>query len=72
MQDKDYSKELGATAGCTARLARGSKYCGNNSERQTAEEEGKKEIFYGDSWFGSLVSFYLLSTCQYIYIYLFV
>ena len=45
MRDKDYSKELGATAGCTARLARGSKYCGNNSERQTAEEEGKKRYF---------------------------
>ena len=27
MRDKDYSKEFGATAGCTVCLARGSKYC---------------------------------------------
>ena len=45
MRDKQYSKKLGATAGYTARLARGSKYYGNNSERQTAEEEGKKRYF---------------------------
>ena len=61
MRKKDFSRELGATAGCTARLVRGSKYCGDNIERQTAEEEGKKEIVYGDSWFGSMVSYCLLS-----------
>ena len=55
MRAKEYSKDLGATAGCTAWLVKNSKYCGNNKERKDAEEANKKELIYGDSWFGSLV-----------------
>ena len=55
MREKEFSKEMGATAGCTARLVKNSKYCGDNNERKYAEEEQKKELIYGDSWFGSLV-----------------
>ena len=57
MQAKEFSKDLGATAACTARLVKNSKYCGNNKEREYAEEAKDKELIYGDSWFGSMVRF---------------
>ena len=55
MREKEFSKDLGATAGCTARLVKSSKYCGNNNERMYAEEQKRKELIYGDSWFGSVI-----------------
>ena len=56
MREKDYSNDLGGTAGCTLRLARGPKYGGDTDDRKRAEERKKPEIIYGDSWFGSMVS----------------
>ena len=56
MNAKKYSSELGATAGCSARMIRNSRYCGKHDERTKAKKDKKKELVYGDSWFGSKVS----------------
>lgn len=55
MRSKKYSEELGGTAGCSARMAEATAYCGNveNKERRTAKENKKRETFFGDSWFTS-------------------
>jgi hypothetical protein len=56
MRKLKYSSLLGATAGCTLRLAEGSAYCGqNNQERVTAKERCKPNLFICDAWFGSVV-----------------
>jgi hypothetical protein len=56
MRKQKYSALLGATAGCTLRLAEGSAYCGqSNPERATAKEKFKPNLFVCDAWFGSVV-----------------
>ena len=55
MREKEYSKELGCTAGCTLRLAKGTQYNGDTDDRKKAEERKKAETIYADSWFGSMV-----------------
>jgi hypothetical protein len=56
MWKQKYSALLGATAGCTLRLAEGSAYCGqSNPERATAKEKFKPNLFVCDAWFGSVV-----------------
>jgi hypothetical protein len=56
MRKQKYSSLLGATAGCTLRLAEGSAYCGqSNPERVTAKEKFKPNLFVCDAWFGSVV-----------------
>ena len=70
MQAKKYSSELGATAGCSARLIRNTRYCGRKHDSRTkAKKDKKAEIVYGDSWFGSKVSlsslFFLFSFSNY-------
>ena len=63
MHKKQHYKELGATAGCTARLAEQTQYFGNTSERLDAKMNEKPLIYYGDSWFGSLkITLWLLET----------
>ena len=56
MRQKKYSEEHGATAGCTLRLAEGTKYSGDTRDREEAENFTRPEIVYADSWFGSMVS----------------
>ena len=56
MRQKKYSKEHRSTAGCTLRLAEGTKYCGDTRDREQAENCTRPEIVYADSWFGSMVS----------------
>ena len=56
MRNKKYSADLGVTAGCVARIAEESKYCGKAREQLEAKRNKKPEIVYGDSWFGSKVS----------------
>ena len=53
MREKRYSKELGATAGCTARLIEGCSYSGDSNDRHQAKDQKKSLLVYGDSWFGS-------------------
>ena len=60
MNKKIYGAELGATAGCAARLVKNTRYCGNHYERNEAKQNKKKEIIYGDLWFGSKVSFFIV------------
>jgi hypothetical protein len=56
MRKQKYSALLGATAGCTLRLAEGSAYCGqSNQERFTAKDRIKPNLFVCDAWFGSVV-----------------
>ena len=57
MRSKKYSADLGGTAGCVARMAEESKYCGKSKEQLEGKRNKKPEIVYGDSWFGSKVSF---------------
>ena len=55
MQKEQYSKEFGGTAGCTFRLAEQTAHSGAQwTSRKHAKEDGKKEIFKGDSWFSSV------------------
>lgn len=54
MAPKPFNHELGATAGCTFRLAKAIQYAGETAERAQAESSKKPLIYYGDSWFGSL------------------
>ena len=52
MQKMKYSKELGGTAACTARLVEGSQYSGTGEEeRIKSKRNGKREIIKADSWF---------------------
>ena len=54
MQAKTYSKELGGTAGCSMRIIEASQYSGRLEEqRKDAMQVGKREVFFGDSWFTS-------------------
>lgn len=54
MQAKKYSKELGGTAGCSMRIIEASEYSGRLEEqRKDAMQIGKREVFFGDSWFTS-------------------
>lgn len=54
MQAKQYSKELGGTAGCSMRIIEASQYSGRlEQQREHAMRIGKREVFYGDSWFTS-------------------
>lgn len=54
MQKKWYSKELGGTAGCSMRIIEASQYSGRlEKQRIDAKEAGKRELFFGDSWFTS-------------------
>ena len=54
MQKKRYSKELGGTAGCSMRIIEASQYSGRlEKQRIDAKEAGKRELFFGDSWFTS-------------------
>ena len=54
MQAKKYSKELGGTAGCSMRIIEASQYSGRLEEqRKDAMQVGKREVFFGDSWFTS-------------------
>ena len=57
MRNKKYSSDLGGTAGCVARMMEESKYCGKAKEQLAAKRNKRPEIVYGDSWFGSKVSF---------------
>lgn len=54
MANKPYCTELGATAGCTFRLAEATQYSGNTESRVQAKASKKPLIYYGDSWFGSI------------------
>ena len=57
MRKMKWSAALGGTAGCTLRLVEQSQYCGQNAEeRRKAKEDGKREVWYFDSWFGSIKS----------------
>ena len=54
MREKKYSKELGGTAGCSMRLIEASQYSGRREkQRQKSMEMGKRELFFGNSWFTS-------------------
>ena len=54
MQEQKYTKQLGGTAACTMRLVEGSHYSGAHTEqRRNAKKNGKRELFFGDSWFTS-------------------
>ena len=66
MRKQKYSALLGATAGCTLRLAEGSAYCGqSNQERVTAKEKFKPNLFVCDAWFGSVVmAEHMKTLCQ--------
>ena len=54
MREREYSKRLGGTAGCSMRLMKATQYSGHmEKERQEAKEKSKREVFFGDSWFTS-------------------
>ena len=54
MREQKYTKQLGGTAACTMRLVEGSHYSGAHTEqRRDAKKNGKRELFFGDSWFTS-------------------
>ena len=52
MMKLDYSEEHGACAGCTLRLMELAQYSGQSNE--DTSDKGKKECYYGDSWFSSV------------------
>lgn len=56
MRKKKWSASIGGTAGCTLRLTESTQYSGHETmdERKTAKDEGKREIYFGDSWFTSV------------------
>ena len=57
MRKKRWSSLFGGTAGCTMRLVDQSQYCGYKggmADRKTAKDNGKRETYYGDSWFTSI------------------
>jgi hypothetical protein len=58
MRKKKWSKEYGGTAGCTLRLAEATQYTGATTmkERNEAKKDGKREIYFHDSWFTSVKS----------------
>ena len=46
MREKEYSKELGGTTGCTMRLVEATQYSGQlEKQRMEAKESGKREVF---------------------------
>ena len=54
MRNMKWSKSHGGTAGCTMRLTGQSQYCGWNGgmeDRVRAKDVGKRELYFGDSWF---------------------
>ena len=54
MREKKYSKELGGTAGCSLRIIEESQYSGQlERQRRESKKSGKRELYYGDSWFTS-------------------
>ena len=54
MRAKKYSKELGGTAACSMRIIEEAQYSGQlERQRRESKESGKRELYYGDSWFTS-------------------
>jgi len=51
MRQAAYSAELGGTAGCVVRLVEESR-----RENGMEVDEGRRELYLGDSWFASVTS----------------
>lgn len=54
MRKMPWSASHGGTAGCVFRLTDGSQYSGAKGgmdDRNTAKRDGKRELYFGDSWF---------------------
>lgn len=57
MRKMRWSSSRGGTAGCTMRLTNQAQYCGYKGDVDflvQAKNDGKRELYFGDSWFTSL------------------
>jgi Transposase IS4 len=55
MATKEFTVDMGATGACSLRLIGGSAYSGQKwKTRKQAKDDGKAELFKGDSWFSGV------------------